>query len=342
MSFSFYKEAYYNGILNINIDDITLNKKIEFRKPLHKVESIKNVSPVYLICHFDNGIKFVPHLKAFIPNYFNYCVKPYSKHHIIPSNNTELHAITISDTEPLNCQNDDLLRQLSEMRRIQLTNYIEHNTYTLSEDYKNFNKGYLLLYSEVVFNELVHIINVIDQQFNPLIYVRSFVNLTNKYFVLTNYRPDDEPAQINGIVLQTYDIFIPPKFSLPDITKYYDFHLMRYIYQFSEDSFKSRKRIYDEYLKSKGFKITKVTDKIKPIAPMKPLQPIEPIKQSDNVDVDTNPEQKEKQSTETLPWYSIITIIIFIILILLCIVYRESLRSLSNLAMLDPRKFRSH
>ena len=335
MSFFFYKDAYYNGKLDINIDGIEFNKKIQFRKPWHQVESIKNDSPVYLICHFDNGIKFVPHLNKVVPNYSNYCVKPYSKHHIIPSNNTELHAITISDTEPLNCQNDDLLRQLTESRRIQLTNYMKK----LSRDYLEFNKGHLLLFSQILFDELVHIIkdsNVFKQEFQLGTNVRSFLNLTNKYFVLTNYRPEDEPAQINDIVLETYDIYIPPQIKLPDLTNFYDSYLMRYIYQFSEDSFKSRKRIYDEYLKSKGLRITEVTDKIKPIAPIKPLQPIEPIKQSD----ENFPEQKKKQSTDTLPWYSIITIIIFIILILLCIVYRESLRSWSNLVNFDPRKFR--
>ena len=49
--------------------------------------------------------------------------------------------------------------------------------------------------------------------------------------------------------------------------------------------------------------------------------------------------ESENSKAQTLPWYSIITIIIFIIVILLCIVYRESLRSWSNLATLDPRNF---
>ena len=123
--------------------------------------------------------------------------------------------------------------------------------------------------------------------------------------------------------MTTNNIFIGPSNNSSDITSMYDVHTMDMIKQVDGAEFYDLKSKFFNYLSSERSKLNEENEQ---------------IEQSDN---DTIPEQKKKQSTETLPWYSIITIIIFIILILLCIVYRESLRSLSNLATLDPRKFRS-
>ena len=280
------------------------------------MESVENDSNYHVICSF----------RTQNYNYEKFCVKPKEVIPIIFNNYTELYSVNIKDNEPMSliCKNGDLLMQISDDRRLQLTTMIHDNKGAEgvdTDEYKKLNSGHLVLYSEPYFKGTIKIIK--DGRFSlisiePIIKVYSFVNLTKQYFILSE-------TKVNGDVLvigeyKTLNIYIKPEKVEYDITnKYTNLGNMDII----------RKVEYEEFIKTK----TNDENSLE-------YEPIQQSGQNDNVNVDTNPEQKKKQSTDTLPWYSIITIIIFIILILLCIVYRESLRSWSNLANFDPRKFR--
>ena len=190
----------------------------------------------------------------------------------------------------------------------------------------------LVLYSEPYFNGTINIINDVKSKvilIEPSIKVYSFVNLKNQFYILSQFKVSTNQFVLGNEKLKTLNIYIEPMSSDSNLRTKYREHNMDSVKKVNFNQF---------YLSKKNNPNILQNEQSAPIEPIEPVEQNESI--GENVNIDTNPEQKKKQSTDTLPWYSIITIIIFIILILLCIVYRESLRSLSNLATLDPRKLR--
>lgn len=323
MDIIFYKNAYYKEQVYYSTSYYTEHRNSfnieEKLKKMVPVESVRNNSKYYLMCTFYTGTWYA------IPQYEIYCVAPNTDIPVILSNHIQLYSINIRKEAPKGSVcNNNFLKQITDDRRVELTTIIQNNydtNFINAKEYQDLNEGHLVLYSDPYLKGTIKIIK--DGRFSliniePIIKVYSFVNLTKQYFILSE-------TKVNGDVLligenKTLNIYIKPEQVEYDITnKYANLGNMDII----------RKVENEEFIKTK----TNDENSLE-------YEPIQQSGQSDNVNIDTNPEQKKKQSTDTLPWYSIITIIIFIILILLCIVYRESLRSWSNLAMLDPRKFR--
>ena len=324
MSVIFYKNVYFNSpIYTITVPYYIFRDKLNQEEAISKmvrIESIKNLSDYHVICKFFTG------WKGMFAQYVEYCVEPNEQIPIIFSNYNKFYLYKLSDNVPSTaiCKNS-MLSSISTNRRIELLRKIQNLKGIHSSEYNKFNDGYVVLYSGPSYKGRIKIYTDVTTTYtkiDPAIDVHSYVNLTNQYIVLSQLK-------VNGINIvtsgnndiTTNNIFIGPKDNSHNITSLYDVHKMDIIREWDEESFFKCKGKFFQYLNAKRNEQMKQSD-------------------NDNVKVDTNPEQKKKQSTETLPWYSIITIIIFIILILLCIVYRESLRSWSNLANFDPRKFR--
>ena len=324
MSVIFYKDVYFNEpIYNITVPYYIFRDKLNKEEAISKmvqIESIKNLSDYHVICKFFTG------WKGMFAQYVEYCVEPNEQIPIIFSNYNKFYLYKLSDNVPSTaiCKNS-MLSSISTNRRIELLRKIQYLKGIHSSEYEQFNEGYLVLYSEPEYSGKIKIYKDVTTTYNkidPAMDVYSYVNLTDKYIVLSEIMIENiNIISNNNEETITNDIFINPKDNSHNITSLYDVHNMDIIREWDEESFFKRKGKFFQYLNAKRNEQMKQSD-------------------NDNVKVDTNPEQKKKQSTETLPWYSIITIIIFIILILLCIVYRESLRSWSNLANFDPRKFR--
>ena len=325
MSVIFYSDVYFNNVIyNITVPYSIYRDQLNKEEAISKmvrIESIKNLSDYHVICKFYIG------RWGLIPQYTEYCVKPNEEIPIIFSNYNEIYLYKLSDNVPSTaiCKNS-MLSSISTNRRIELLRKIQYLKGIHSSEYEQFNEGYLVLYSEPDYSGKIKIYNNVTTTYtaiDPAMDVYSYVNLTDKYIVLSEIMVENiNIISNNNEDTITNDIFINPRDNSHNITSLYDVHKMDMIREMVEASFFERKDRFFQYLSERRNEQMKQSD-------------------NDNVKVDTNPEQKKKQSTETLPWYSIITIIIFIILILLCIVYRESLRSWSNLATLDPRKFRS-
>ena len=151
------------------------------------VESIINESKYYLICHFYTGRNMLTF--GIFPTYINYCVEPSTKHPIILSNKNKLYAITLSDKKSLDCQNDNLLKEISNDRRIKLTEAIKSIE---SPEFIKLNEGYLILYSEPNFKGKINIYRLVIQTFQlqNSVKVFSFVNLTNENYILNFYMHD--------------------------------------------------------------------------------------------------------------------------------------------------------
>ena len=218
MSILLYRKANYMDDNPINISTYKLNEKHTINKYIH---SIRNDSNFYLLLNFTEGTLYT--------NNSTYCIAPRESHPIIFTNSTYVSTVLIT-AKSLQCDNSTNKNKIHDKRRLQITKDIsganidkindpeERRSQTtkniekvMSDEYKTFNKGWLVLYSKPYYDSSGDV-KVVKLTLNSTVkidmVVKSVINLTREFYLIYNTSNLDKNSKI--IFIRGVDVLSNP------------------------------------------------------------------------------------------------------------------------------------
>lgn len=189
MSILLYRKANYMDDNPIDISLRQLDKTFTLKLNL---QSIKNNSNYYLVLTF-RGWDSSP-----------YCIAPGESHPIIWNNSTYVSTVLIT-ANTVECDNSANMNKINDARRLQITKDIRDVT---SNEYKTFNKGWLVLYSEPYYDSSgdVKLIKqlLLNSTSNINMVVKSVINLTDQFYLIYNTPKISNETRVIFIQADTY------------------------------------------------------------------------------------------------------------------------------------------